>query len=52
LLWDVPYGRGRDINESGGVTEVACDGFGGGREGHLEGRVGEDIIIEILSRGF
>ena len=37
-----PHGRGKDTNESEAVTEVACNGFGGGREDHLEGGGRED----------
>jgi hypothetical protein len=40
-----PHRRGKDMNESVAVIEVAWDGFGGGGEDHLERCRGEDRMI-------
>ena len=40
-----PHGRGEDTNESEAVTEVACNGFGGGGQDHLEGGRREDRCL-------
>ena len=42
-----PHGRREDTDESEAVTEVACDGFGGGRKDHLEGGGGE-IVLKLM----
>jgi hypothetical protein len=40
-----PHERGKAFIESEAITEVARDGFGGGRKDHLGGGRGEDRCV-------